>query len=48
MTDEAAPVAIISYELWRRDFGGDPGGGRNLTSNRVYSLIGIMPRHSIS
>lgn len=41
----AEPVAIVSYELWQRDFGGDPkliGQKMNL-SNRVYTVIGIMP-----
>ena len=41
----ADPVAIVSYELWQRDFGGDPKlVGRKLTlSNRIYSVIGVMP-----
>ncbi|MQA92139.1 MAG: FtsX-like permease family protein [Gemmatimonas sp.] len=40
-------VAVISYQTWQRDFGGDPGVlGRRLTTsyNQVsYSIIGVAP-----
>jgi putative ABC transport system permease protein len=38
-------VAVISFGLWHRRFGGDPGViGRKLTLNRVdVTLIGVMP-----
>lgn len=38
-------VAVLSHELWRRHFGGDPQiEGRAITlSNRSYTVIGIMP-----
>lgn len=46
--DEGAePVAVISYEAWRRDFGGDPGVlGRRLIqtqAGRSYSVVGVAP-----
>jgi predicted permease len=49
---EAAPVAIISHELWRRQFGGDPGavgseiliaGGRQSRSRPAFTIIGVLP-----
>jgi predicted permease len=41
----AEPVAILSQELWRRNFGGDPTiVGRAITlANRSTRVIGIMP-----
>src|SRR5262245_30992364 len=38
-------VAVISYGLWRRRFGGDPGViGRKLILNRAdVTVIGVMP-----
>jgi putative ABC transport system permease protein len=41
----AMPVALISYSLWERKFGGDPQAvGRPLDLNgRSYTLIGILP-----
>lgn len=43
--NEAEPVAIISYELWQRDFGGDSKllGQKITLSNKIYTLVGIMP-----
>ncbi len=42
---EATPVAVISYSLWQRHFGGDPSVvGRSLDlSGRSYVVIGILP-----
>lgn len=39
-------VVILSYGLWQRRFGADPGIiGRNLELNRQpYSVIGVMPK----
>lgn len=41
----AEPVAIVSYELWQRNFGGDPKlvGQKVTLSSRVYTVIGVMP-----
>ncbi|HEX6047041.1 MAG TPA: ABC transporter permease, partial [Pyrinomonadaceae bacterium] len=43
--DPQAPVAIISYALWQRRFGGDPQVvGRKITLNEVpNTIIGVMP-----
>ena len=43
--DPQAPVAIISYGLWQRRFGGDPQVvGRKITLNDVpNTVIGVMP-----
>ena len=40
-----APVAIVSYDLWRETLGGDPAAvGRTLTLNGVpTTIIGVMP-----
>ena len=47
-TDERAGnhVAVVSYGLWQRLFGGDPRAvGRTiLISNEAYTVIGVMPR----
>jgi putative ABC transport system permease protein len=39
------PVAVISHELWRRRFAGDPGAiGRPVIMNdRSYTVVGVMP-----
>jgi putative ABC transport system permease protein len=41
-----APVAVISYNLWKRDFNGDPNTvGRSIKlNNRAYTIIGVGPR----
>ena len=43
----AAPVAVISYQAWQRDFGGDPRVlGRRLTTTqdqRSYAIVGVTP-----
>lgn len=45
--DNSAPVAIISYALWREHFHSDPGIlGRTIDLNRrPYTIIGVMPRN---
>jgi putative ABC transport system permease protein len=42
----ADTVAILSYALWQRSFGGTPDAlGQNLTlDGRTYSIIGVMPQ----
>ena len=42
---EAHPVAIISYALWERNFGGDSGVvGKSVTlSGTSYTIIGVLP-----
>ena len=41
----AAPVVIISYSLWQRDFGGAPSAiGKSLVlEGRSYAVIGVAP-----
>jgi predicted permease len=41
----AAPVAIISYVLWQRDFGGEPSAiGRSLVyDGKPYTVVGVAP-----
>jgi putative ABC transport system permease protein len=40
-----SPVAIISYGLWQRQFGGDQNiAGRTMTlSGRTVTIVGVMP-----
>src|SRR6185437_4043516 len=41
-----SPVAVISYALWRRQFGGDPGAlGRTVEVGfQSYTIIGVAER----
>jgi predicted permease len=41
----AAPVAILSWELWQRSYGGDAGIiGRSLLINGTFTeIVGVMP-----
>jgi predicted permease len=41
----APPVAMISYGLWQRDFGGDPSAiGKSLVyDGKPYTVVGIAP-----
>ena len=41
-----ARVAILSYGLWQRRFGGNPGilGRKLLLNGEPYEVIGVMPR----
>ncbi|HKI10926.1 MAG TPA: ABC transporter permease [Candidatus Acidoferrum sp.] len=41
----STPVAIVSYGLWQRRYGGDPGlVGRPITlDGQSYQVVGIMP-----
>jgi predicted permease len=42
----AAPVVVLGYRFWQRQFGGDPSViGRELKLNdRVRTVIGVMPK----
>lgn len=42
----AAPVAMINYRLWQREFGGDTNVvGKSLTlDGRTVTVVGVMPR----
>jgi predicted permease len=42
----AAPVAVLSYQLWMDDFGGDPHiVGRKISlDHEPYTVVGIMPK----
>jgi putative ABC transport system permease protein len=44
-TPAAAPVAILSHNLWQRRFGGSPSvvGSRITLSGESYTVVGIMP-----
>jgi putative ABC transport system permease protein len=41
---DAPPVFVLSYQLWRNEFGGDPQilGKKFILDDRVTTLIGIM------
>ncbi|MDX1492705.1 MAG: ABC transporter permease [Longimicrobiales bacterium] len=43
---DAAPVAVISYEMWERRYGLDPSavGQELLVNDRPLTIVGIMPR----
>lgn len=44
-TAGAERVAVISYEMWRRDFGGDPAvlGRTMLVDDASYRIVGVAP-----
>jgi predicted permease len=41
-----APVTVLSYGLWQRAFGGDPGivGQQVLLNNQPFTVVGVAPR----
>ena len=43
---DAAPVAVLGYRFWQRQFGGDPTVvGRQLRLNdKVRTIVGVMPK----
>ncbi|MGA8029698.1 MAG: ABC transporter permease [Bryobacteraceae bacterium] len=43
---DAAPVAVLGYKFWIRQFGGDPGilGAQMRLNDKVRTVIGVMPR----
>ena len=43
---EQDAVAILGYELWQKNFGGDPNilGKQIVLSNRSRTIVGVMPR----
>jgi putative ABC transport system permease protein len=45
----AAPVAMITEGLWRRQFGGDPGivGTPLVVAGTSHTLVGILPDESV-
>src|SRR5262249_46555268 len=46
MRPEAAPAALLSYDLWQRRCGGDRAavGSTFAADGRVYTIVGVMPR----
>ena len=43
----AEKVALLGYEIWQRDFGGDPKivGGNVRINGRAATIIGVMPQN---
>ncbi len=43
---DADPVAVVSYDFWRRELGGDAGaiGSRIKIDRRPFTVIGVAPR----
>jgi predicted permease len=48
-TPGAPPVAVLSYQVWQRRFGGDHQilGQRVTLSDRIYTVVGVMPANFI-
>ncbi len=46
MATDAAPVVVLGYRFWQRQFGGDPSVvGRQLRLNgTVRTVVGVMPK----
>lgn len=44
--ESRAPVAVLSYKMWRSRFHGDPNvlGQKILLDRKPYEVIGVMPR----
>src|SRR5207237_1963 len=42
---KAPPVAILSYGLWQRQYGGNPSivGGSLAINGRSYTVVGVLP-----
>jgi putative ABC transport system permease protein len=45
-TDERQPVAILGYDLWRREFAANPTiiGGRAALNGKPMTIIGVAPQ----
>ncbi len=45
-SSEAARSTVISYELWRKEFGGDPDivGTSIWLDDEAYQVVGVMPK----
>jgi predicted permease len=43
---DAAPVAVLGYKFWQRQFGGDPNvlGRRLRLNDQVRTVVGVMPK----
>ncbi len=46
---DAAPVAVITYRWWERQFGLDPNAvGQTVSLNKTsFTVVGILPRHYV-
>ena len=44
-SDAGSPVAVISYGLWQRRFGGDPSvvGAQTAVEEKPFTIIGVTP-----